>query len=152
MNMQQRMKMKLIKRRSAFSLMELMIVIIILGLLAALVMPNLIGKGEQAKQKLTCVQMKSIKNALDMFKIDNGSYPDGEEGMNALAKNPSTDRYPNYSPGGYFEDGRIPKDPWKNHYIYVRDDAGINLISLGADRKEGGTAENKDISYAECNK
>ena len=138
------------RSRSAFSLMELMIVIIILGLLAALVMPKLIGKSEEAKQDLVCIQMKSIKNALDYFKLDNGSYPDVEEGLEALGKNPSEERYPNYSSGGYFEEGIIPKDPWRSPYIFVPGEEGINLISLGADRKEGGKNENKDITYAEC--
>jgi general secretion pathway protein G len=136
--------------RNGFSLMELMIVIIILGLLAALVMPKLIGKSEEAKQDLVCIQMKSIKNALDYFKLDNGSYPDVEEGLDALAKNPSSEKYPNYSSGGYFEEGIIPKDPWKSPYIFIPGEDGINLISLGADRKEGGKNENKDITYAEC--
>lgn len=136
--------------KKAFSLMELMIVIIILGLLAALVMPNLIGKSEEAKQKLVCVQMKSVKNALDMFKLDNGSYPDQEHGLKALTQNPDSERYPGYAPSGYFENGILPKDPWKSPFIYTLTDEGPNLISLGADRKESGTKENKDITYAEC--
>ena len=136
--------------KKAFSLMELMIVIIILGLLAALVMPNLVGKSEEAKQRLVCVQMKSIKQALDSFKLDNGSYPDVEEGLNALSKNPSTEKYPNYSDYSYFEEGIVPKDPWKHAYIYIQTDNGIDLISLGADGKEGGSKENADITYAQC--
>jgi len=136
--------------KKAFSLMELMIVIIILGLLAALVMPNLIGKSEQAKQNLVCIQMKSIKNALDMFKLDNGSYPEQEQGLKALVKNPNPETYTNYAPDGYFENGIVPKDPWKTPYIYIQTDDGINLISLGANKKEGGTKENKDVSYADC--
>jgi general secretion pathway protein G len=136
--------------RGAFTLMELMIVIIILGILAALVMPNLMGKSEEAKQKLVCVQMVQIKHSLDMFKLDNGNYPDAEEGLEALVKNPDAEKYPNYASSGYFQDGVMPKDPWKNRYIYVPAENGVNLISLGADRKEGGTGENKDITYAEC--
>jgi general secretion pathway protein G len=136
--------------KKAFSLMELMIVIIILGLLAALVMPNLIGKSEQAKQNLVCIQMKSIKNALDMFKLDNGSYPEQEQGLNALVKNPNPEVYTSYAPSGYFENAIVPKDPWKTPYIYVRTEDGINLISLGANKKEGGTKENKDVTYADC--
>ena len=136
--------------KKAFSLMELMIVIIILGLLAALVMPNLIGKSEQAKQNLVCIQMKSIKNALDMFKLDNGSYPEQEQGLNALVKNPNPEMYTSYAPDGYFENAIVPKDPWKTPYIYVRTENGINLISLGANKKEGGTKENKDVTYADC--
>lgn len=136
--------------KKAFSLMELMIVIIILGLLAALVMPSLIGKSEEAKQDLVCIQMKSIKNALDMFRLDNGRYPDQEHGLEALVKNPSPEDYPNYSPSAYFENAIVPKDPWKTPYIYIQTEDGINLISLGANRKEGGTKENKDITYANC--
>ncbi len=136
--------------RKGFSLMELMIVIIILGLLAALVMPNLIGKSEQAKQGLVCIQMENIRNALDSFKLDNGTYPDTEQGLDALIKNPDPERYVNYAPGGYFKNAVLPKDPWKHHYIYTKDDNGINLISLGADGREGGKDENKDITYADC--
>ena len=76
-------------RRNAFSLIELMIVIVILGLLAAMVMPSLTGKGEEAKRNLVCVQMKSIYNgALDMFKINNSTYPTTAEGLEALVKKP----------------------------------------------------------------
>ena len=138
--------------RKGFSLMELMIVIIILGLLAALVMPNLIGKSEQAKQGLVCIQMENIHNALDSFKLDNGTYPETEQGLDALIKNPDPERYVNFAPGGYFKNAVLPKDPWKHHFIYTKDDNGINLISLGADGKEGGKDENKDITYADCAK
>ena len=138
--------------KKAFSLMELMIVIIILGLLAALVMPNLIGKGEEAKQKLVCVQMKGISQALKMFKLDNGNYPETEEGLKALINNPDTEKYTSYSKNGYFEDGNLPKDPWNNKYIYINNGERFELISLGADRKEGGKGENRDIRLSECQK
>lgn len=137
--------------RKAFSLIELMIVIVILGLLAAMVMPNLTGKGEEAKRNLTCVQMKSIYNgALDMFKINNSMYPSTEEGLEALVKNPDEDKYSNYSSGGYFKDSKMPKDSWSNEFIYINDTGSIELISLGADKKEGGTGEARDIKMSEC--
>jgi general secretion pathway protein G len=137
--------------RGAFSLIELMIVIVILGLLAAMVMPSLTGKGEEAKKKLVCVQMKSIYNgALDMFKINNSVYPSTAEGLEALATNPDEDKYPNYSESGYFKDSKIPKDSWGNDFVYVNDDGAIEIISLGADRKEGGDGEAKDIRMSEC--
>jgi general secretion pathway protein G len=137
--------------RKAFSLIELMIVIVILGLLAAMVMPSLTGKGEEAKQKLVCVQMKSIYNgALDMFKIDNGTYPTTEEGLQALTHNPDPQKYPNYSTNGYFKDNKLPKDSWGNDFIYINDGGNIEIISLGADRKEGGTNEAADIKLSEC--
>ena len=140
------------KSRNAFSLMELMIVIVILGLLAGLVMPSLLGRADKAKQDLVCVAMGNIKQALNTFKLDNGSYPEQEQGLKALITNPNAENYPNYAEDGYFETGTLPKDPWKHHYIYVFDDDGVNLISLGANGKEGGTKENKDITYAQCKK
>ena len=139
--------------RRGFSLMELMIVIVILGLLAGLVMPKLLGRADKAKQDLVCVAMGSIKQALNTFKLDNGSYPTQEQGLKALLQNPDEEAYPNYADGGYFENGVLPKDPWKHHYIYIYDEEnGLNLISLGADGKEGGSKENKDITYDMCKK
>ena len=137
--------------RSAFSLIELMIVIVILGLLAAMVMPSLTGKGEEAKRNLVCVQMKSIYNSsLDMFKLDNSVYPSTSEGLEALVKNPDNERYTSFSPSGYFKDGKIPKDSWGRDFVYINDDGRIELISLGADKKEGGKNEAKDIKMSEC--
>lgn len=144
--------MKKQTKRKGFSLIELMVVIIILGLLAALVMPNLVGKSEQAKQKLVCVQMKSIGEALKMFKIDMGTYPSTEEGMSALVKNPDSSRYTSYPKSGYLDGSEPPKDPWQNAYIYIGMDNGFELISLGGDGKEGGEDENGDIKYSTCNK
>ncbi|HIP58882.1 MAG TPA: type II secretion system protein GspG [Campylobacterales bacterium] len=138
------------RQHSAFTLMELMIVIIILGLLAALVMPNLTGKSEEAKQKLVCIQMKNISQALKMFKADNGRYPTTEEGLEALMKNPSPEDLPNYAKSGYLEDNNLPKDPWGHPFIYLEEDNNPELISLGADGKEGGNKENKDIRLSEC--
>ena len=137
--------------RKAFSLIELMIVIVILGLLAAMVMPSLTGKSEEAKRNLVCVQMKSIYNgALDMFKVNNSMYPTTGEGLQALVENPDTDKYSSYSTSGYFKDSKLPKDSWGNNFIYLNDDGKIEIISLGADKKEGGKDEAADIKMSEC--
>jgi len=137
--------------RKGFTLIELMIVIVILGLLAAMVMPSLTGKGEEAKRNLVCVQMKSIYNgALDMFKISNSVYPSTEEGLEALTSNPDEEKYPNYSRSGYFKDNKMPKDSWGSKFIYINDDGIVELISLGADRREGGKDEASDIKMSEC--
>jgi len=139
------------RARNGFSLIELMIVIVILGLLAAMVMPSLTGKGEEAKRNLVCVQMKSIYNgALDMFKINNSLYPSTEEGLDALVINPDEEKYPNYSTSGYFKDGKMPKDSWGNQFVYINEEGSVELISLGADRKEGGKDEKADIKMSEC--
>jgi len=143
--------MKNKQMKKAFSLIELMIVIVILGLLAAMVMPSLTGKGEQAKRDLVCVEMKSIYNgALDMFKLDNSMYPTTSEGLEALVKNPDNEKYSNYATNGYFKDSKLPKDSWDNNFIYINDDGKIELISLGADKKEGGLNEAKDIKMSSC--
>ncbi len=126
--------------KKGFSLIELMIVIVILGLLAAMVMPSLTGKGEEAKRDLVCVQMKSIYDgALDMYKIKNSVYPSTEEGLKLLTKDDN-----------YFKDGKMPKDSWGQEFIYLNNDGNIELISLGADKKEGGKDEGKDIKLSEC--
>ena len=126
--------------KKGFSLIELMIVIVILGLLAAMVMPALTGKGAQAKRDLVCVQMKNIyDNSLDMYKIKNDLYPTTEEGLKILTEDDS-----------YFKDGKMPKDSWGREFIYINDDGKIELISLGADKKEGGKDESKDIKMSEC--
>ena len=139
-----------LRTRHAFSLMELMIVIIILGLLAALVMPQLIGQSEKAKRQLVCVAMENIRSSLDNFKLDNGIYPDTEMGLEALIQNPDAERFPNYDANGYFKNPVVPKDPWKHAYIYIMDEGGANLISLGADGREGGSDEAADIAYTDC--
>ncbi|MDF1875395.1 type II secretion system major pseudopilin GspG [Sulfurimonas sp. SAG-AH-194-I05] len=140
------------KMRSAFTLMELMIVIVILGLLSALVLPNIMGKAEDAKQRLVCIQMKNIDEALKSFKFDNGMYPETEDGLKALLSNPDEQKYKNYANGGYLDGINLPIDPWKNHYIYLNEDDGVELISLGADGKEEGKDNNKDITLRACNK
>jgi general secretion pathway protein G len=136
--------------RRAFSLLELLVVIMILGILAAFVAPNLVGQGEKAKRDLVCSQMSTIEQALDMFKLANGVYPDTEEGLDALISNPSSDKYPNYPDVSFLK--RLPKDSWQNSFSYLKNENGFEIISFGADRKEGGTQEAADIFYSKCNR
>ena len=136
-------------KRSGFTLIEIMVVIIILGLLASLVVPNIIGQGERAKEKLVCVQMKSLKDALDSFKLEEGVYPTTAEGLKALVTNPDAKRYKNYPPKGFLG-GKVPKDPWGGDYIYLNSSGKVEIISLGADRKEGGSGEKADIKLSQC--
>ena len=134
--------------KKAFSLLELLVVILILGIMAAFVAPSLIGAGEKAKRDLVCTQMSSVAQALKMFKLDNGSYPETEEGLQALMKNPDPDKYPNYSTQPYLE--KLPKDSWRNPFTYIKKGNAFDLISFGADRKEGGEGEAADIYYSKC--
>jgi len=136
--------------KSAFTLLELLVVILILGLLAAFVVPNIVGAGDKAKRDLVCTQMSSVANALDMFQMDNGTYPDTEEGLKALVSNPDSDKYPTYSSKPYMK--RVPKDSWGQPIQYVKTGNNFDLISFGADRREGGSGNAADIRYSQCNK
>ena len=135
--------------RSAFTLMELMIVIVILGLLAGLIVPNLMESADKAKRDIVCVQMKIVGEVLDRFKLENGTYPTTEEGLQALIKNPSEEDYPAYSSQGYAGKG-LPKDSWKSDFIYINNSNDFDLISLGSDRKEGGEDVASDMRFSEC--
>lgn len=138
--------------RKAFSLIELLIVIAILGLLVGLIGPALIDQFGKAKRDLTCTQMGGISQTLDMFKLDNGVYPSTDEGLEALISNPDADKYPNYSSTPYFQKGKMPKDSWKRKFEYISAGNDFDLISLGADGKEGGEGESADIYLSKCQK
>jgi len=136
--------------KKAFSLIELLVVILILGLLVGLVAPKVIGQGAEAQRKLACTQMASIKQALKMFKLDNGSYPETDEGIEALVANPDADKYPNYSSSPYLE--KVAKDSWGTPLIYIKDGSEFKLISFGTDKKEGGDDDGRDIIFPDCQK
>jgi len=140
------------RKRRGFTLIEIMIVIIILGLLASLIMPNLIGQSEEAKKKIACIQMKSIEDALKSFKLKYGNYPTTEEGLKALIEQIDEEKYPDFPKNGFLDSKSLPKDPWGKNFIYVNNDGEIDIISLGADGKEGGSGENEDLKLSQCKK
>ncbi len=136
-----------LRGRSGFTLIEIMVVIVILGLLAAPGVPKLIGRTEEAKKTQTRVQIKSLQQALELFKLDNGFYPATEQGIEALVKIPDAGRIPkNYRKDGYMD--RLPKDPWRNPYVYVSPGAhgDYDISSYGADGAPGGEGEDGDIN------
>ncbi len=125
-----------------FTLIELLIVMIILGLLAALVAPKLFQKVGSSKVKAAKAQIGMLGTALDTFRLDVGRYPTTEEGLKALRTNPGVDNW-----DGPYLPKDIPKDPWGNEYIYQcpGEHGDYDLYSLGADKQEGGKGENADI-------
>lgn len=137
-------------QRAGFSLIELLIVIVILGGLVAVVAPGLMDAADEAKRDTVCLKMNDLKKRFDMFKLDNGNYPDTEEGFEALLSNPDADKYPNYRSQPYLKE--LPKDSWKTPFVYVRKGSEIEIISFAADRKDGGEENNRDILFSECNK
>ncbi len=133
-----------------FSLLELMVVIVILGLLAGVVLPRMIGVGDDARINTARTQIQGIETAIKMYKLDNGVYPSTEQGLDALVSPPEVGQLPKkWRKGGYMEKG-IPKDPWGNDYLYLS--PGINntysfdLFSYGPDGQPGGDDEGKDIN------
>ena len=136
-------------QKKAFTIVELMVVVIILGLLASIVVPNLIGKSDDAKKQLVVVQIKQLEEALKLFRLDLGRYPSTEDGLKILISKPEGEGFENYSSTGYLGSASIPKDPWNNQYIYILNGSKVEIISLGADGKEGGKDENKDTKLSE---
>ena len=137
-------------RSSGFTLIEIMAVVIIMGLLMGIVGVTVFSRVDAARQATARIQIKQIENALEFYRMDNSHYPTTEEGLEALASNPDPERYPNYSKSGYFENGKIPKDSWQSPFIYLTTEEGFDLISFGADRKEGGEGDGADIRFSEC--
>jgi len=143
-------KKRLSNSRKAFSLIELLIVIVILGGLVAVVAPGLMDSADKAKRDTVCLKMNDLKKRLDMFKLDNGVYPDTEEGFEALMHNPDAEKYPNYPVKPYLK--KLPKDSWKTPFVYINKGDDVEIISYAADRKEGGEESGTDILFSRCNK
>ena len=136
-----------LRDRAGFTLIEIMVVIVILGLLAALVVPKLIGRTEEAKKTQARVQIKHVQQALELFKLDNGFFPGTDQGLEALVRVPDAGRIPkNYRKGGYID--RVPKDPWGNPYVYVSPGThgDYDIGSYGADGVAGGEGEDADVN------
>jgi general secretion pathway protein G len=134
---------------SGFTLIELMVVIVILGILAGLIIPRIMGRPEEAKQLKAKMQIESLETTLKLYKLDNGMYPDTEQGLQALIEQPETGALPkNWRKGGYLEKGRVPKDPWENDFVYLSPGAhgDYDIISYGADGVPDGEDKNRDIN------
>lgn len=141
------MKHQLTNNRG-FTLIEIMVVIVILALLAALVGPKIMGRSDDAKIADAKVQIRNLESALKFYKLDNGVYPSTEQGLAALITKPTTGTMPkNYKEGGYLESKKVPQDPWKNDYIYLSpgEHGDYDLCSFGADSAKGGDGKNADI-------
>ncbi|HXE97200.1 MAG TPA: type II secretion system major pseudopilin GspG [Dongiaceae bacterium] len=141
--------MQLVHNKKGFTLIEIMVVIVILALLAALVGPKLMGRTDDAKITDARVQIKNIETALKLYKLDTGNYPTTEQGLAALVSIPTVGVIPkNFKEGGYLESKKIPKDPWGNDYLYVSpgEHGDYDLYSYGADGVKGGEGKNTDIT------
>ena len=129
-----------------FTLIEIMVVVVIIGLLAAVIVPSVVGQVEKARISKAHQDINSIETALTMFKLDNSKYPSTDQGLTALVQQPTDPSIRHWKPGGYVK--RVSKDPWGTAYQYVypgTHGGEYDLFSLGADGQAGGEGENADI-------
>jgi general secretion pathway protein G len=134
------------KRSAGFTLIEIMVVVVIIGLLAAVILPNVFGNVEKAQINKAKSDIRAIESALTMFKLDNFKYPSTDMGLQALVTKPADPSIRNFPPEGYLK--RVSNDPWGNPYQYVfpgNRGTQYDIWSFGADGQEGGEGPNADI-------
>ncbi len=132
--------------QSGFTLLEIMVVIFIIGLLVAIVAPNVLSNQDDGMQQKARADLSTLEQALDMYRLDNYRYPTTQQGLAALVSPPTSDPQPdNYREGGYIR--RLPEDPWGNPYHYASpgQHGRVDLYSLGADDQPGGESIDADI-------
>ncbi|MDH3810789.1 MAG: type II secretion system major pseudopilin GspG [Gammaproteobacteria bacterium] len=132
-------------RQAGFTLIEIMVVVIIIGILAAIVAPNVIGNVDVAQITKAKADIAGIENAMKFYRLDNFQYPSTEQGIEALVTKPNDPMVKNWKPGGYIDS--MPKDPWGNPYEYLNpgNHKEIDIYTLGADGQPGGENLNADI-------
>ena len=128
-----------------FTLIEIMVVVIIIGILAAIVAPNVIGRVDDAQITKAKAEIANIENALKFYRLDNFTYPSTEQGLDALVTKPADPNIRNWKQGGYLE--RVPTDPWGNPYQYLNpgNNGEIDVYTLGRDGRPGGEGVDADI-------
>ena len=140
------------KSSRGFTLIEIMVVIVILGILAGLIVPRIMSRPEEARRTKAAMQIRSIETALKLYKLDNGVYPGTEQGLDALVKKPESGTAPrHWREGGYLESSKAPKDPWGNPFVYMMpgEHGDFDLSSYARDGQKGGEGDNADINIWE---
>ncbi len=133
------------RKQRGFTLIEIMVVIVILGILAAIVAPNVLGNVDKAQEQKVRSDLRGIDSALKFYRLDNYNYPTTEQGIEALVTKPADPNIKNWRSGGYLP--KVPKDPWGNPYLYLSPGSNgeIDIYSLGRDGRSGGEGVDADI-------
>ncbi|MDW7773784.1 MAG: type II secretion system major pseudopilin GspG [Desulfobulbaceae bacterium] len=140
---------RLIRDFRGFTLIEIMVVMVILGILAGLIVPRIMDRPEEARRTKAAIQIQSLEQALQLYKLDNGQYPSTEQGLQALVEAPSVGRLASrWREGGYLDKGRVPKDPWGYDFVYISPGlhGEFDLMSYGPDGEPGGDGNDADIN------
>ena len=130
--------MQIRNKQKGFTLLEVMVVIVILGILASMVVPNLMGNKDKADQQKAISDIVALENALDLYRLDNSIYPTTEQGLDALVQKPNSSPEPrNYREDGYVK--RLPQDPWRNDYLLLSpgENGKLDIFSTGPDGQAG---------------
>ena len=132
------------KTISGFTLIEILIVVVILGILGAVVVPNILSRPDTARVQAAQTDLRALSQTLEIYRLDNFQYPSSEQGLESLIDRPSGFPEPkNWNPEGYLK--KLPTDPWGSPYLYEKAGSSYSLISLGADGQEGGEGFDADI-------
>ena len=137
---------KVPKGQGGFTLIEILVVVVILGILASIIVPKIMKRPEEARRTKAKIDIKAIETALNLYRLDNGVYPSTEQGLDALVTKPTTGIIPkNWKEDGYLD--KVPKDPWENPFAYLSPGLHkeFDLESYGADGVDGGEGKNADI-------
>lgn len=149
MNALQERKAHTVTSTQGFTLIELMVVMVILGILAGLIVPRIMDRPEEARRTKAGIQIRSLEQALKLYKLDNGQYPTTEQGLRALVEAPTVGALAKkWRTGGYLEKSKVPKDPWENDFVYLCPGlhGDFDLISYGPDHQSGGEGKDADIN------
>ena len=132
------------KTMLGFTLIEILIVVVILGILGAVVVPNILSRPDTARVQAAQTDLRALSQTLEIYRLDNFQYPSSEQGLESLVDRPSGFPEPkNWNPEGYLK--KLPTDPWGSPYLYEKTGSSYSLISLGADGQEGGEGFDADI-------
>jgi general secretion pathway protein G len=136
--MKKHLKSSSYMKSSGFTLIEVMVVVVILGILAALIVPKIMSRPEQARQVKAKQDILAVQSALDLYKLDSGMYPSTDQGLQALVTKPSSPPVPrNWKSDGYLQE--VPVDPWGEPYQYLNDDDKLRIFSFGPKGKDGNS-------------
>jgi general secretion pathway protein G len=140
-------------QQQGFSLIEVLVVVVIMGMLIGLIGPNVLGQVDRARVTTAKSDIASLSQALDMYKLDNHFYPTTDQGLEALVRRPQSSPEPrNWNPEGYIKGSKLPLDPWDGEYVYMspgEDNRPYELLSYGADARSGGEGYSSDISSSD---